>query len=84
MVTLTLQVRDLSWSPRLTHDDPPQVAILHLSVMEAVSRRQHPLVRDKRPLASLLTLGLQGRDSNLGLLCLAVFNLCDPNPAPPS
>lgn len=49
------------------------MAVLHLSVMEAVSCCQHPLVRDERPLASLLAFGLQGRDNNLGLLCLAVF-----------
>lgn len=41
--------------------------------MEAVSCCQHPLVRDERPLASLLALGLQGRDNHPDLLCLAGF-----------
>lgn len=49
------------------------MAVFHLSVVETVSCCQHPLVRDERSLASLLAFGLQGRDNNLGLLCLAVF-----------
>ena len=47
--------------------------VLHLGIMEAVSRCQYPLVRDEGPPASLLALGLQGIDNSLGWLFLAVF-----------
>lgn len=68
--------------PFLTHDDPPQGTVL-VSVAEAVSGCQDPLVRDEGPPAGLPAHGLQGSRGSSGTLALGASPVHpSPGPAP--